>query len=120
MFVTWPSGIFGRPQHTTFAATHLDPVVSLVGYRAHNGYSYGRTILHDVKPTCPTCNHRNVPRHRIHVHLPRLPGACPVFRCPACRSFIAVVGKVRGATYQSSNQRMDSMPGPTKANPRRL
>ncbi len=94
------------------------PVVTLVGHRAHNGCSYGRTILHDMKPTCPTCNHRMSPA--THVHLRRLPGACPVFRCPACRSFIAVVGKVRGATYQTSNQRMDSVPGPTKANPRRL
>src|SRR6266571_4172194 len=59
----------------------------------------------------------NVPHQQLNVPLRRLPGACPVFRHPAYRSFIAVVGQVRGATYQTSNERMVSMPGPTKSKP---
>ena len=37
------AGIFGRPP--LYAAKHPHPVVILVGYRAHNGCSYGRTII---------------------------------------------------------------------------
>src|SRR3982074_2745622 len=59
----------------------------------------------------------NVPHQQLDVPLRRLPGACPVFRHPAYRSFITVPGQVRGATYQASNERMVSMPGPTKSNP---
>ena len=61
MFATCRAKFSADPQYTTFAAKHLHPVVTLVGYRAHNRCSYGRTILHDMKPTCPTCNHRMSP-----------------------------------------------------------
>src|SRR5712671_3421248 len=117
MFATCRAEFSADPQQ--FTAKHLHPVVTLAGYRAHNGCSYGRTILHDMKPICPTCNHR------------MSPATGSLFICAGCRELVQSLmsglsilhcrgGKVRGATYQTSNQRMDSMPGPTKANPCRL
>ena len=74
MFATCRAEFSAEPQYTTFAAKHLHPVV--VGYRAHNGCSYGRTILHDMKPTCPTCNHRMSPATRS------------MFICAGCRELV--------------------------------
>jgi len=53
-----PSGIFGRVPIYDVCAKHLHPVVMLVCYRAHDACSCGRTIIHVMKPTCPTCNRR--------------------------------------------------------------
>jgi hypothetical protein len=76
MFATCRAEFSADPQYTTFAAKHLHPVVTLVGYRAHNGCSYRRTILRDMKPTCPTCNHR------------MSPATGSMFICPGCRELV--------------------------------
>src|ERR1700687_4547915 len=120
MFATCRAEFSADSQYTTFAAEHLHPVVIPVCYPAHDGCSCGRTIIHDMRPTCPTCSRR------------MSPATGSMFVCAGCRELVqffdvrpiddSLPWWDKYVERPTKHQRTHgfSIPGPTKANPRRL